>query len=277
MPELPEIRALAERLAAAVDGRTVTAFDVLGFSGLKTVSPAPQALLGRSVASVSADGKYVIIDLGGLRALIHLGNAGRLDLERPPKATRPRGALCRITFGDVAALVREHGTERRAGLWLLAPGDSGPLGALGYDPFSEEFATFVRTATDGRRLHGLLRDQRTVRGIGRGYADDILNAARLSPFATLAKLDADARERLLQSVRSVLAAAVDAERDRDGGLSESSLGDRFRVHRRAGQPCPQCGRRLERVSYATHEVVYCPDCQCGGKVLADRRLSRLLK
>jgi len=208
---------------------------------------------------------------------VHLGNAGRVDLEAPPKATRPRGSLVRAAFDDVAVLVREHGRERRAGLWVLGDGDDGPLAPLGPEPGEPAFATLVLESQDRRHLHTLLRDQRTVAGVGRGYADDVLNRARLSPFATLAALDDDARRALLDATRAVLDEALQRERTREGGLSAASLGDRFAVHRRAGEPCPRCGRTLERVSYESYEIVYCPDCQTKGKVLADRRLSRLLR
>jgi formamidopyrimidine-DNA glycosylase len=177
----------------------------------------------------------------------------------------------------IALLVREHGTERKAGWWVVGEGDDGPLEKLGPEPDSDEFAELVATGTDGRRIHTLLRDQRTVAGVGRGYADDALHRARLSPYASLKGLDAEERARLLDAVRSVLADGLERERTRTGGLSENKLGGHFVVHGKAGVPCPVCGADLKRVSYESHEVVYCPQCQTGGKILADRRLSKLLK
>jgi formamidopyrimidine-DNA glycosylase len=174
-------------------------------------------------------------------------------------------------------LLREHGTERKAGWWVLAPGDDGPLVGLGPEATSEEFAEFVRTATDGRRIHTLLRDQRTVAGVGRGYADDVLHRAQLSPYASLKSLTADERERLIAALHEVLAEGLERERGREGGLSQNKLGEHFTVHGKSGVPCPRCGADLKRVSYESHEVVYCPQCQTGGKILADRRLSRLVK
>jgi formamidopyrimidine-DNA glycosylase len=179
--------------------------------------------------------------------------------------------------GTVGLLVREHGTERKAGWWVLAPGDDGPLEKLGPEPDSDAFAEFVANSDDGRRIHTLLRDQRTVAGVGRGYADDALHRARLSPYATLKGLDAAERARLLDAIREVLADGLERERSRTGGLSEPKLGGHFVVHGKAGVPCPVCGDDLKRVSYESHEVVYCPRCQTGGKVLADRRLSRLIR
>jgi formamidopyrimidine-DNA glycosylase len=178
--------------------------------------------------------------------------------------------------GGPDVLVKEFGTERKAAWWVLAPGDQGPLEGLGPEPFSDEFAELIRTGDDKRRVHTMLRDQRTVAGIGRGHTDDILHHAQLSPYASLASLSADERERLLTAVHEILEAALEGERKRTGGLP-TKLSDRFVVHRRAGLPCPRCGDDLRRVSYESHEVVYCPQCQTGGKVLADRRLSRLIR
>jgi formamidopyrimidine-DNA glycosylase len=178
---------------------------------------------------------------------------------------------------DTAVLVREWGTERKAAWWVLAPGDDGPLGSLGPEVDSQEFADLVLHGEDKRRIHTWLRDQHTVVGVGRGYADDALWRAQLSPYATLAQLDDAQRQRLLDAVRGVLADGLEKERRREGGLSENKLGTNFDVHGRFGTPCPRCGEPLKRVSYESREVAYCPTCQTGGKVLADRRLSRLLK
>src|SRR5213075_3107665 len=134
--------------------------------------------------------------------VFHLSQAGRLDFEEPPKRTKPKGSVVRWRFsGDRAVLLREHGTERKAGWWVLAPGDDGPLEKLGPEPDSDAFAELMMSGDDGRRIHTLLRDQRTVSGVGRGYADDALHRARLSPYASLKGLDADERARLLDAVR----------------------------------------------------------------------------
>jgi formamidopyrimidine-DNA glycosylase len=179
----------------------------------------------------------------------------------------------------MAVLVREYGTQRKASWWVLAPGDDGPLEGLGPEPDSPEFAELIRTSTSTRRLHSDLRDQRVVAGIGRGWGDDILHRARLSPFASLGSLNAEERERLLVATTTVLDEALALERTRSGGLSEAKLGGRFAVHGRFGQPCPApgCGDAMRRVSFESYEMTYCASCQTGGKVLADRRLSRLLK
>jgi formamidopyrimidine-DNA glycosylase len=173
-------------------------------------------------------------------------------------------------------LVKEFGTERKAGWWVLAPGEDGPLTVLGPEPYSDAFAELVMNGDDRRRVHTILRDQRTVAGIGRGYSDDVLHHARLSPFASLASLSHAERRTLLASVRAVLDDALAIERKRSGGLP-TKIGDHFTVHGLYGRPCPRCGADLRRVSYESHEVTYCPACQTGGKILADRRLSRLVK
>jgi formamidopyrimidine-DNA glycosylase len=235
---------------------------------------------------VARSGKYLVLDFGPRgRVLVHLSQAGRVDVEDPPKATRGKGSVVRLVFsgaadqgdGPVAVLVREHGHERKAAWWVLAPGDDGPLERLGPEPGSDEFADFVLHGNDRRRVHTILRDQRTVSGVGRGYADDALWRARLSPYATQASLSDEQRRALLEAVRAVMATGVERERTRSGGLSQAKLGEHFEIHNRYGTPCPRCGDTLRRVSYESHEVAYCPTCQTGGKVLADRRLSRLVK
>jgi formamidopyrimidine-DNA glycosylase len=277
VPELPEMQALAERLDAAARGRALAGTDALQFSALKTFDPSPDSLIGRELEGVGRRGKYLVLGFGPDRLVIHLSQGGRVDLEDPPKGTKPRGAVLRLRFdGGPSVLVKEFGTERRAGWWILSGGDDGPLAKLGPEPTDDAFAELIRLGQDQRRVHTILRDQRTVAGIGRGYSDDILHRARLSPYATLAGLDDEQREALLDAVREILDEALRVERRRTGGLP-TKLGDHFTVHGRYGQPCPRCGGDLRRVSYESHEVTYCPRCQTGGKVLADRRLSRLVR
>jgi formamidopyrimidine-DNA glycosylase len=283
---MPEMQALSERLDTLLAGATLERADLLGFSSLKTYAPAPDDLKGRRVLSVGRRAKYLVWELdGGLRLVLHLSQAGRLDIEEPPKKTKPRGAVARFTFttaagspSALAVLVREFGTQRKASWWVLAPGDEGPLAGLGPEVGSEAFADFIRTSDSRRHLTTDLRDQHVVAGIGRGWGDDILHRAQLSPFASLRSLTPDQREALLTAATDVLAEALELERGRSGGLSESKLGGRFKVHNRFGEPCPTpCGDTLERVSFESYEMAYCPTCQTGGKVLADRRMSKLLK
>ena len=279
MPEMPEMQALSERLGQAVVGARLQHIEQLGFTGLKTVQPAPQALLGLQVLHVGRRAKYLVIEFENqLRLLIHLAQAGRIDVEHPAKSTKPRGAVVRLVFdNDLAILVREHGSERKARWWILSPGDDGPLAELGPEATESALSDLIFGTSDTRRLHTFLRDQSTVAGIGRGYADDILHRARLSPFSSLDSLNDVQRRELIAAINEVLDSALQSERTRDGGLSAPRLGERFVVHNRAGQACPRCGEGLARVSYDAYEIVYCPRCQTKGKVLADRRLSRLLR
>lgn len=277
MPELPEMQALAERLDTYVGGATFGGATILQFSALKTFEPAIDALAGRTVAGVGRRAKYLIFDLEGPRVLVHLSQGGRMDLEEPPKTTRPKGAVARLTFdGRPSLLIKEYGTQRKAGIWTLAEGDDGPLERLGPEPFSDDFARLIESSDDTRRVHTILRDQTTVAGIGRGYTDDILHRAHISPYEPLAKLDPARRATLIAATHEVLEGALAKERARTGGLP-TKLEGRFTVHGHAGDPCPVCGTRLERVSYEDYEVVYCPACQTAGRILADRRRSRLIK
>jgi formamidopyrimidine-DNA glycosylase len=277
MPEIPEIQALAERVGERLAGARFVRATALSFSALKTVSPGPQDLEGRTLTQTGRRGKFLILELDPLRLLIHLSQGGRLNFEEAPSTTKPSGALVRFRFDrEPGLLVKEFGTERKAGWWVLAEGDDGPLAKLGPEPSSEEFAELITSGTDGGQLNTMLRDQRRVAGIGRGYSDDILHRAKLSPFRSLTSLDANERRRLLESTRSILDEALEVERKRTGGLP-TKLGDHFVVHHKAGTPCPVCGAELRRVSFESHEITYCPSCQTGGKILADRRLSRLVR
>lgn len=278
MPELPQMQGLAERLQEAVGGAVLAGATPLQFAALKTFDPDPQSLRGTTLDSVGRRGKYVVMTFeGGVRILFHLSQGGRVDIEDPPKDTKPKQGVVRFTFTSAPSfLIKEFGTERKAGWWVLAPGDDGPLAGLGPDVDSDQFAEWLRTAEDGRRVHTILRDQRTVAGMGRGYTDDALHRAKISPYASLKSLKPDERERLLDAIRDVLAGGLEHERARTGGLP-NKLGDHWIVHHKHSEPCPTCGDTMQRVSYESYEVTYCPTCQTGGKVLADRRLSRLLK
>ena len=235
------MQALAERLEERVGGAALADVQLIGFSGLKTFDPPPETLVGRTLVGTGRRGKYLILDFGGPRIFVHLSQAGRLDVEEPPKTTRGgKGAVVRLRFdNDVALLVREYGTERKAGWWVVGEGEVGPVEGLGPEPDSDEFAQFIQHGEDRRRVHTLLRDQRTVAGIGRGHTDDALWRAKLSPYATLASLGPEERQRLLDEVRATLTDAIERERERTGGLSEPKLGDKFVVHARYGSPCPR--------------------------------------
>lgn len=273
------MQALAERLEEFLEGATFVGVDALGFAALKTVTPPPDAVVGAHLTAVTRRAKYLrLVTDADVAIVFHLSQAGRLDVETPTKKTKPKGSAVRFRFDDDrAVLIREHGHERKVAWWVLAADDEGPTIGLGPEPDSDEFETLLLTSTDKRRIHTFLRDQRTVAGIGRGYANDALHRAHVSPYATLAKMDPDARRRLVDAIRVTMAEALGSERERRGGLSEPKLGDRFRVHNRHGLPCPECETPMRRVSFESHEITYCPTCQTDGKILADRRMSRLVK
>ena len=277
MPEMPEMQALAERLNELVGGATLESATPLAISGLKTFQPTPSELAGSVVRAVTRRGKFLVFDLRSLRMLVHLSQGGRVDVESPPKKTRPKGAVVRFHFEQrPSVLIKEYGSHRKAGWWILAEDDEGPLARLGPEALSEDFARLVVTGTDRRRLNTLLRDQRTVSGIGRGYTDEILHAARLSPYTSLTKLTAEERRSLQEATAEVLSRGLQSERKRTGGLP-TKLSGRFSVHGHAGEPCPRCGFSLARVSYESYEMVYCPQCQTGGRVLSDRAQSQFLR
>jgi len=277
------MQALSERIAAALSGARFARIDPLSFSALKTVAPPPESLIGTTLAGVGRRGKFAVFETRNPegaespRLLLHLSQGGRVVFEPTPSSSRPKGGVVRFVFdGPPSLLVREFGTERKAGWWVLAPDDEGPLAKLGPEPDSDEFRQLILHGTDSGRIHAMLRDQRRVAGIGRGYADDVLHRAKLSPFRSLSSLSESERARLLASVHEVLDEAVRLERTRTGGLP-NKLNDHFTVHGKWGGACPVCGSDLRRVSFESHEVTYCPTCQTGGKILADRRLSRLVR
>ena len=277
MPELPEMQGLAERTEEAFGGAPLQSITPIQFSAAKTADPPAESLLGRALESVGRRGKYLVMDFGGPRMLIHLSQGGRVDFEDPPKRTRPKGGVVRLLFeGRPSFLVKEYGTQRKAGWWVLAAGDDGPLERLGPEAGSPEFETLILSSQDRRRLHTVLRDQKTVAGIGRGYSDDILHRAKLSPYVSLAKLTNEERRRVLVATTEVLDAALALERSRTGGLPTKLTG-RFTVHGHYGEPCPVCATELRRVWHEDYEIAYCPECQTDGRILADRRLSRLIR
>ena len=282
MPELPELQALAEGLSTALSGRMITGATAWQPAALKTAEPTLDALVGQVVADVWRRGKLIGITTGELTILVHLMQGGRLGVTRTsPKRPGRTVAVSVALDGGQELRLRESGTEHRASVHLLdAAGLAAhePLTRLGPEPIGLTASTWhERLASPPARLHTALRDGRRIAGIGRAYASDIMWAARLAPFARSDRLtDADCT-RLAAAADTVLAQALERARER----ITTDLPDRearvTAVHRHYGDPCLRCGRRLERVSFAGYELVYCPDCQTEGRVLADRRLSRLLR
>ena len=242
---------------------------------LKTYEPPLRVLEGRRFEGVARRGKRLLFptDDGELVLLLHLMTAGRLRWLRPDEQG-PKSPAFRLLFEGGAQLVlTERGARKRAGVWLLEPAAAEQeLEHLGPEAFGLDFSQLgTILASDSRRLHSLLRDQRVIAGIGRAWANEILHRARLSPFALSTQLDEAEIQRL--------AGAIDEELARGLALRERGAGDKrtYRVHDHLSQPCYVCGTPIARVDYEEHTVYYCPDCQTGGRVLKDRRLSRLLR
>lgn len=281
MPELPEVRAHAERLDESFRGAVLSGFSVLHISALKTFDPRPDEADGLTVRSVDNRGKYLIIRMAReipLAFVVHLMQGGRL---RPNKKTtgRPRGSMARWLFDDGRALLlTEAGTEHRAGVWMVAgdPEHTEPLERLGPDADKISRADLGRIlGGESARVHGLLRNQRHMAGIGRLLASEVLHAARLSPFANAAKLSGDQIDRLHLAIGSVLAGGLAHERKLDDlGRSVDRPSE---VYHRVGEPCRVCDDTILAVEYKRYTVAYCPTCQTGGRRLADNTTSKFLK
>lgn len=284
MPELPELQAHAERLTDQFRGHEIAGFRPLTFTTLKTALPDPALTHGHALTSVGRRGKYLLLhtdattDAGSVSFIVHLMQGGRLEPDEK-QAAKPRGGLARWTFTEgPALLLTEPGSERKAGVWLGA-GDvdaAPPLADLGPDADTvgvEDLATLL--TAHPMRLHGFLRDQHTVAGLGRRLANEICHRAKLSPFAGTAKLDAEQVAGLHAAIGACIAESLAEERERTA-LSKSKERTSA-VHNRVGEPCPVCGDVVRSVEYRAYTVAYCPTCQTGGKVLADNTTSKFLK
>jgi len=275
VPELPEVEALRRALDDPVSAFPIERAGPAHVATLKTFDPPLSALAGRGLEGARRRGKRLLFptDDGELVLLVHLMSAGRLRYLRAGEAG-PKTAAFRLRFeGGGELVLTEGGPKKRAGVWLLTPeaaeAELAHLGPEALGVGAERLGEIL--ARDGRRLHSLLRDQRAVAGIGRAWANEILHHARLSPYALSTQLGQADVERL--------AAAIDEELARGLELRERGAKDGrvYRVHDRLHEPCPVCGTPIERVDFEEHTIYYCPECQTGGRILADRRLSRLLR
>jgi formamidopyrimidine-DNA glycosylase len=275
MPELPEMEAWRRQLDEPVAAFAVAKAGPAHIATLKTFDPPLAALEGRRFNGAKRRGKRLLFPTedGELVLLVHLMTAGRIKY-LPADAKSPKSPAFRLAFDGGSQLVlTENARKKRAGVWLLTPeaaeAELEHLGpdALGLGP--ERLGEIVHG--ESRRLHALLRDQRLIAGIGRAWANEILHAAKLSPYALSADLDDEEVNRL--------AASIDAELERGLELRELGASDEktYRVHRRLGEPCHVCGTPIAQVDFEEHTIFYCPTCQTGGRVLKDRRLSRLLR
>jgi formamidopyrimidine-DNA glycosylase len=289
MPELPEVEITARRLSSALEGAEVESALAPGVATLKTFEPSLDALAGSRIAGVRRIGKMLAVDFdpaptdGGepLTLLVHLMSAGRLQLfdKRGSRRDRASRVLVRVDGGRELRL-REFGTRQSAWAKLLRTAevaDDEQVATLGPDAWpAPPFAEFAELIDQPRHLHPLLRHQRDIAGIGRSWVDEILWEARLSPFKQGSELTEEEVERLHAALH-VLGDALEHYEELIGATVPDKLPMPLQVHRREGEPCPRCGTMIEAVFFAEHQTNYCPKEQTGGRVLKDRRLSRLLK
>lgn len=290
MPELPEVEALAGFLRERAVGRVIDRAEVTAISVLKTYQPDVAELSGRTIAAAGRRGKFLDLDAGRdgapLHLVMHLARGGWLHWRDslPDGPARPgRGPLAfRVRLEDGSGFdLTEAGTKKRLAVYLVAdPAEVPGVARLGPDPLAGDFtAETLAALLAGRRtqIKGLLRDQSVVAGIGNAYSDEVLHAARMSPFRLAASLTGDEVAALHDVLVTTLREAVDRSAGRAAGDLKAEKKAGLRVHGRAGQPCPVCGDTVREVWFADSALQYCPTCQTGGKPLADRRLSRLLK
>jgi formamidopyrimidine-DNA glycosylase len=281
MPELPEVEITARRLSAGLSGASVESVVAPGMNVMKTFDPPLEELVGREVSGVRRVGKMPVVEFGDLALLVHLMSAGRLQAFEKRASPRDKASRVLVRLSDGRELrLREFGTKQRAWAKLLgvdAVAEDEMVASLGPEawpaPSLEEFAALV---DQPRHLHPLLRDQRTIAGVGRSWVDEILWGARLSPFKKGLELGAEEAERLHAALH-VLDDAIDHYEEVVGEQVPDKLPMPLKVHRREGEPCPRCGTTIEAVFFSEHQTNYCPVEQTGGRVLKDRRLSRLLK
>jgi len=281
MPELPEVEITARLLDAALSGAEVESALAPGVNALRSFDPPLAAIDGQRFLWVHRRGKLFVLELdGGLSLLVHLMSAGRLQLFDSRASLRDRTSrlLARLTDGRELRL-REFGTRQRAWVKLLRTGeldDDETLAALGPEAWPDP-PPLLELLDQPRPLHALLRDQQVIAGIGRSWVDEILHTARLSPFKRGSDLEADEADRLREAITRRLGEAIAHYQQTIVLPIPDKLPMPLTVHRRNGEPCPRCGDQLEAVFYEDYVMCYCPTCQTEGKVLKDRRLSRLLK
>ncbi len=284
MPELPDIVVYIEALESRVLGERVTGMRVASPSVLRTYDPPYDTPVGKTVTAIQRVGKRIAIELdrGDIHLVFHLMIAGRLRWEPPGKAIPKKVGLAAVDFDAGSLVLTEQGTHKRAGIWLFDDWDGvSSLDRGGVEPLEvslEEFAAALRA--ENRTLKRALTDPRIFSGIGNAYSDEILWTARLSPVKRTSQLDDQEVQQLHEAVVASLNGWTDslrAEVGRDWPKKVTAFRDDMAVHGKYGQDCPRCGSRVQRIVYASNETNYCATCQTGGKLLADRSLSRLLK
>jgi len=287
MPELPEVEALAEFLRGRAVGRVVARVDVAAFSVLKTYDPPVTALSGLTITDVSRHGKFLDLDVDGIHLVMHLARAGwlRWKEQQPPGVAQPGKSPLglRVHLDDGSGFdLTEQGTKKSLAVYVVRdPQDVPGIARLGPDPldpaFDQAALDALLKAHARTQMKGMLRDQSVIAGIGNAYSDEVLHVAKMSPFKLAGTLDAEERATLHAAIVDTLRDAVERSRGLEASSLKSEKKSGLRVHARTGQPCPVCGDTVREVSFADSSLQYCPTCQTGGKPLADRRMSRLLK
>lgn len=288
MPELPEVEALADHLRRHAVGLTVGRVDVAALSVLKTFDPPPSALHGQVVTGANRWGKYLGLQVGELHLITHLSRAGwlRWSDKLAPAPLKPYGKgpiAMRVHLGTPGEApgfdLTEAGTQKRLAVWLVTDPMAIPqIASLGPDALSLDVDALADVLkSQSGRIKTVITDQKVIAGIGNAYSDEILHVAKLSPFATSNKLTEAQLADLHDAMISVLSDAVSRSVGQGAATLKGEKRSGLRVHARTGLPCPVCGDTVREVSFADKSFQYCPTCQTGGKVLADRRMSRLLK
>lgn len=285
MPELPEVEALADHLRRHATGREVTRIDVAALSVLKTFDPPTTALHGQTVTGANRWGKYLGLEVGPWHLITHLSRAGwlRWSDKLSPTPLKPSGKgpiALRVHLSEgVGFDLTEAGTQKRLAVWVVGdPLDVPQIASLGPDALSLDAAGLESVlAGNSGRIKTVITDQKVIAGIGNAYSDEILHVAKLSPFATAGKLTDAQLGALHDAMITVLTDAVSRSVGQQAATLKGEKRSGLRVHARTGLPCPVCGDTVREVSFADKSFQYCPTCQTGGKVLADRRMSRLLK
>jgi len=275
MPELPEVEAWVRELDPLVSAHPIERAGPAHVATLKTIDPSLSALEGQRLAGAQRRAKNLLFPTedGELVLRVHLMSAGRIRYLKPG-AKGPKRPMFRLRFaGGGELILTEGGKKKRAGVWLTTPEQlAADLAHLGPEALDIDAALLAEIlGRERRQLHPLLRDQRALAGIGRAHANEILLRARLSPFKTSTELTPEETERLASAILE------DLERALDLRLRGKGDKDVYLIHNRLGEPCPQCGNPIARVDFEEHTIYYCPECQTGGRLLKDRRLSRLLK
>ena len=288
MPELPEVEGLALDLTGRLTDRAIVRVDIAAFSALKTFDPPLSALNGLMVDGVTRHGKFLDISASGLHLVVHLARAGwirwRDEVPKlPPKPSNKSPLAARVVLDDDSGLdITEAGTKKGLALYVVRdPQDVPGIARLGPDPLDDSFTIDVlrQILVDAGRaqIKGVLRNQGTIAGIGNAYSDELLHAARLSPYAPASGIEGERLQTLYDAIRTVLGEAVERSRGLAAADLKGEKKSNMAVHGRTGLPCPVCGDVVREVSFADSALQYCPTCQTGGKTLADRRMSRLLK